>query len=59
MTLRRRSHLFDHDAAVNRVAAPRHHGERQLAGIVLMIGVTNLFNRFNGTTRQIAGTDWQ
>jgi hypothetical protein len=44
---------------VNRVAAPRHYGERQLAGIVPMIGVTNLFNRFNGTTRQIASTDWQ
>ena len=40
-------------------AAARHYDERQLAGIVLMIGITNLFNRFNVTTRQIAGTDWQ
>lgn len=38
-------------------AAARHYDERQLAGIVLMIGITNLFNRFNVTTRQIAGTD--
>jgi AhpD family alkylhydroperoxidase len=37
-------------------AAAQHYDERQLAGIVLMIGLTNLFNRFNVTTRQIAGT---
>jgi hypothetical protein len=49
---------LNHDAAVNRVAAPRHSGERRLAGIVLMIGVTNLFDRFARATRQIAGTDW-
>jgi AhpD family alkylhydroperoxidase len=36
--------------------AARHYDERQLAGIVLMIGMTNLFNRFNVTTRQIAGS---
>jgi AhpD family alkylhydroperoxidase len=36
-------------------AAAEHYDERQLAGIVLMIGVTNLFNRLNATTRQIAG----
>ena len=29
--------------------------EKQLAAIVLMIGVTNMFNRLNATTRQIAG----
>jgi AhpD family alkylhydroperoxidase len=29
--------------------------EKQLAAIILMIGVTNLFNRLNATTRQIAG----
>jgi AhpD family alkylhydroperoxidase len=37
-------------------AAARHYDERQLAGIVLMMGITNLFNRFNVTTRQIAGS---
>jgi AhpD family alkylhydroperoxidase len=32
-----------------------HFDEKGLAAIVLVIGVTNLFNRLNGTTRQIAG----
>ncbi len=36
-------------------AAASHFDEQQLAAIVLMIGVTNLFNRLNATTRQIAG----
>jgi AhpD family alkylhydroperoxidase len=36
-------------------AAAEHYSEEQLAGIVLMIAVTNLFNRLNGTTKQIAG----
>ncbi len=36
-------------------AAASYFGERQLASIVLMIGVTNMFNRLNATTRQIAG----
>ncbi|MEV0590366.1 carboxymuconolactone decarboxylase family protein [Nonomuraea cavernae] len=35
--------------------AATHFEEKQLAAIVLMIGVTNLFNRLNATTRQIAG----
>ncbi|MEV0234055.1 carboxymuconolactone decarboxylase family protein [Nonomuraea sp. NPDC050786] len=35
--------------------AATHFDEKQLAAIVLMIGVTNLFNRLNATTRQIAG----
>ncbi|SEG47118.1 alkylhydroperoxidase AhpD family core domain-containing protein [Actinacidiphila yanglinensis] len=35
--------------------AARHYTEEQLAGITLMIGVTNLFNRLNATTRQVAG----
>jgi AhpD family alkylhydroperoxidase len=35
--------------------AADHHDEQQLAAIVLMIAVTNLFNRLNATTRQIAG----
>ncbi|NEB76466.1 carboxymuconolactone decarboxylase family protein [Streptomyces sp. SID14478] len=39
-------------------AAATHFDEKQLAAIVLMIGVTNLFNRLNATTRQIAGGTW-
>jgi AhpD family alkylhydroperoxidase len=35
--------------------AADHYDEKQLAAIVLMIGVTNLFNRLNATTRQVAG----
>jgi len=36
-------------------AAADHYDERQLAAIILMIAVTNLFNRLNATTRQVAG----
>jgi alkylhydroperoxidase family enzyme len=36
-------------------AAADHYDEKGLAAIVLMIGVTNLFNRLNATTRQVAG----
>jgi AhpD family alkylhydroperoxidase len=36
-------------------AAATHYDEKQLAAIVLMIGITNFFNRLNATTRQIAG----
>jgi AhpD family alkylhydroperoxidase len=36
-------------------AAARHYDERGLAALVLSIGVTNLFNRLNATTRQVAG----
>ncbi|GAA1886436.1 carboxymuconolactone decarboxylase family protein [Streptantibioticus ferralitis] len=36
--------------------AAAHYDERQLAGLLLWIGVTNLFNRLNATTKQIAGT---
>jgi AhpD family alkylhydroperoxidase len=36
-------------------AAASHYDEKGLAAIVLMIAVTNLFNRLNATTRQIAG----
>ena len=35
--------------------AADHYDESQLAAIILMIGVTNLFNRLNATTRQVAG----
>ena len=35
--------------------AAAHYDERGLAALILMIGVTNLFNRLNATTRQVAG----
>jgi AhpD family alkylhydroperoxidase len=34
--------------------ATRHYDEKQLAAIILMIATTNLFNRLNATTRQVA-----
>ncbi len=37
--------------------AARHFGEKELAALVLEIGVTNTFNRLNIGTRQIAG-EW-
>lgn len=36
--------------------AARHFDEERLATILLMIAVTNLFNRLNAPVRQIAGT---
>ena len=36
-------------------AAADHYGEKGLAAIVLMTAVTNLFNRLNATTKQVAG----
>ncbi|WP_084700286.1 carboxymuconolactone decarboxylase family protein [Streptacidiphilus anmyonensis] len=38
--------------------AARHFDEKQLAALVLMIAVTNMFNRLNATTRQAAGAAW-
>jgi AhpD family alkylhydroperoxidase len=35
--------------------AARHYDERGLAALVLMIATTNVFNRLNITTRQVAG----
>ncbi|MGW0531630.1 carboxymuconolactone decarboxylase family protein [Streptomyces sp. NPDC003032] len=35
--------------------AADHFDERQLAALILMIGMTNLFNRINVTTRQTVG----
>lgn len=35
--------------------AARHYDQKGLAALVLMIGITNLFNRVNVTTRQLAG----
>lgn len=36
--------------------AAGHFDEKQLASILLMIAVTNLFNRLNAPVRQIAGS---
>jgi AhpD family alkylhydroperoxidase len=36
--------------------AARHYDERGLAALILMIATTNVFNRLNVTTRQVAGT---
>jgi AhpD family alkylhydroperoxidase len=38
--------------------ARRHYDEKELAAIILMIAVTNLFNRVNVTVRQEAGQQW-
>ncbi|HEX6522904.1 MAG TPA: carboxymuconolactone decarboxylase family protein [Streptosporangiaceae bacterium] len=38
--------------------AARHYDERQLASLVLMIAITNFFNRLNTTFRVPAGTTW-
>jgi AhpD family alkylhydroperoxidase len=35
--------------------ARRHYDEKGLAAIILMIAMTNLFNRVNVTVRQVAG----
>ncbi|SRR6266498_636217 len=35
--------------------AADHYDEQGLAALVLMIATTNLFNRLNATTRQVAG----
>ncbi len=37
--------------------AARHYDESQLAGLVLWIALTNVWNRLNVTTRQVAG-EW-
>ncbi len=37
-------------------AAAKHFDEKALAGLVLSIALTNLFNRINVATRQIAGS---
>ncbi len=36
-------------------AAAKHFDEPGLASLILMIATTNLFNRLNATTRQVAG----
>lgn len=38
--------------------AAAHYDERALAGLILWIALTNLFNRVNIATRQVAGAAW-
>ena len=38
--------------------AARHYDDRQLGTLVLMVALTNLFNRVNTTLRVPAGTRW-
>ncbi len=38
--------------------AAKHFDDKQLAGLVLWVATTNLFNRINTATRQPAGTLW-
>ena len=38
--------------------AARHYDERQLEALVLMVAITNFFNRLNTTFRVPAGTRW-
>ncbi|MFI1099158.1 carboxymuconolactone decarboxylase family protein [Streptomyces melanogenes] len=44
------------DAVWNEAA--QHYDEQQLAAVVLQIGVVNLFNRLNASTKQQAGQAW-
>ena len=38
--------------------ATRYYDEQGLAALILMIATTNLFNRLNATTKQMAGARW-
>src|ERR1700736_734480 len=38
--------------------ASKHFDEKQLAGLVLWVATTNLFNRINAATKQPAGAAW-
>jgi AhpD family alkylhydroperoxidase len=38
--------------------AADHFNEQELAAIILLIGVTNLFNRLNATIKEPAGGNW-
>ena len=38
--------------------AARHYDEKALAALVIQIGMINLWNRLNATTRQVAGAKW-
>jgi AhpD family alkylhydroperoxidase len=53
--------LADHPEAVTDeiwAEATDHFTEEQLSAIILMIGLTNLFNRLNTTIREPAGATW-
>jgi AhpD family alkylhydroperoxidase len=39
-------------------AAADHFDERQISAIILMVAVTNLFNRINATIKEPAGASW-
>jgi AhpD family alkylhydroperoxidase len=36
----------------------RHYEDKQLAGLILWVATTNLFNRINAATKQPAGSVW-
>jgi len=38
--------------------AARHYSEQQLGALVMSIGLVNLWNRINVSTRQVPGADW-
>jgi AhpD family alkylhydroperoxidase len=38
--------------------AARHYDEQGLAALILCSAITNLWNRLNATTRQVAGQSW-
>jgi AhpD family alkylhydroperoxidase len=38
--------------------AAKHYDEQQLSALVLMVALTNFFNRLNTTFRTPAGTNW-
>jgi AhpD family alkylhydroperoxidase len=38
--------------------AAKHFDEKQMAGLLLWVATTNLFNRLNATTKQPAGAGW-
>ena len=44
------------DAVWNEAA--KHFDEKGLASLLLVISLTNVFNRFNVATRQVAGPGW-
>ena len=46
-------------AALALAEAAKHYDERQLGALVLMVAITNFFNRLNTTFRVPAGTKWE
>ena len=53
--------LSDHPDAVSDEIwneAARHYNEQQLASLVLIVAMTNFFNRINTTIREQAGVTW-